>query len=322
MEHFKYNIRGKSEKKIQSLKKQLEANKLQLSWERENYEKALKEEREMHKSDLQEEMLRHAKKEEEMQRDLAETKKMLVEQQKKLEVNLTRYISCLKAFRRKHKQMVTQETQTEPELTQAFVSSTESEYDGKDCDVPDHSISRAWGEVAEEVKAAEENARRISLILAQEVERWMEGRTQQGEGKLREELRRQYEAVAEDMELTQETTPDMLEDLEKPSDDPEEGDGLISKSSSGTTSGSTSRSSDNSDRKSKTREGKTSDDEEHFAGGSILSSINSREQKYLAREWCTTKHDDMCSNSRGKKRKRKLFSDKQGPQLFAPVYDK
>ena len=295
---------------------------MQLSWERENYEKALKEEREMHKSALQEEMLRHAKKEEEMQRDLAETKKMLVEQQKKLEVNLTRYISCLKAFRRKHKQMATQETQTEPELTQAFVSSTDSEYDGKDCDIPNHSISKAWGEVAKEVKAAEENAKRISLILAGEVGRWMEGRTQQGEGKLREELRRQYEAVAEDMELTQETTPDMLEDLDEPSDNAEEGDGLISRSPSGTTSGSRSRSSDNSDRKSKTREGKTSDDEEHFARASILSSVNSRERKYLAREYCTTKHYDTSSNGRGKKRKRKLFSDKQGPQLFAPVYDK
>ena len=296
---------------------------MQLSWERENYEKALKEEREMHKSDLQEEMLRHAKKEEEMQRDLAETKKMLVEQQKKLEVNLTRYISCLKAFRRKHKQMATQETQTEPELTQAFVSSTDSEYDGKDCDVPNNSITRAWGEVAKEVKAAEENAKRISLILAGEVERWMEGRTQQGEGKLREELRRQYEAVAEDMEVTQETTPDMLEDLDEHSDNAEEEDGLISRSPSDTTSGSRSQSSDNSDRKSKTREGKTSDDEEHFEKrASILYSFNSREQKYLAREWCTTKHYDTSSNGRGKKRKRKLFSDKQGPQLFAPVYDK
>ena len=296
---------------------------MQLSWERENYEKALKEEREMHKSDLQEEMLRHAKKEEEMQRDLAETKKMLVEQQKKLEVNLTRYISCLKAFRRKHKQMATQETQTEPELTQAFVSSTDSEYDGKDCDVPNNSITRAWGEVAKEVKAAEENAKRISLILAGEVGRWMEGRTQQGEGKLREELRRQYEAVAEDMEVTQETTPDMLEDLDEHSDNAEEEDGLISRSPSDTTSGSRSQSSDNSDRKSKTREGKTSDDEEHFEKrASILYSFNSREQKYLAREWCTTKHYDTSSNGRGKKRKRKLFSDKQGPQLFAPVYDK
>ena len=295
---------------------------MQLSWERENYEKALKEEREMHKSALQEEMLRHAKKEEEMQRDLAETKKMLVEQQKKLEVNLTRYISCLKAFRRKHKQMATQETQTEPELNQAFVSSTDSEYDGKDCDIPNHSISRAWGEVAKEVKAAEENAKRISLILAGEVGRWMEGRTQQGEGKLREELRRQYEAVAEDMELTQETTPDMLEDLDEPSDNAEEEDGLISRSPSNTTSGSRSQSSDNSDRESNPREGKTSDDEEHFARASILSSVNSRERKYLARECCTTKHYNTSSNGRGKKRKRKLFSDKQGPQLFAPVYDK
>ena len=296
---------------------------MQLSWERENYEKALKEEREMHKSALQEEMLRHAKKEEEMQRHLVETKKMLVEQQKKLEVNLTRYISCLKAFRRKHKQMATQETQTEPELTQAFVSSTDSEYDGKYCGIPNHSISRAWGEVAKEVKAAEENAMRISLILAGEVERWMEGRTQQGEGKLREELRRQYEAVAEDMELTQETTPDMLEDLDEPSDNAEEEDGLISRSPSDTTSGSRSQSSDNSDRESNPREGKTSNDEEHFEKrASILSSVNSREQKYLAREWCTTKHYDTSSNGRGKKRKRKLFSDKQGPQLFAPVYDK
>ena len=55
----------------------MKAAKLQISLEREKYEKALEEDREKFKNDRQEKRSRHAKKEEEKQNKLAETKKML-----------------------------------------------------------------------------------------------------------------------------------------------------------------------------------------------------------------------------------------------------
>ena len=144
-----------------------------------------------------------------------------LELQKKLKLNLTRYISCLKKFRHwqrqtsrtqapklftkgdsiscqsketqteetqinetqiekiqikgnNTKETQTKETQTEPEPDQGFVSSREIEQDSKDADIPNESKALRKAH-QEEKEASKKNAwRRISLILDEEVQSFLE----------------------------------------------------------------------------------------------------------------------------------------------------
>ena len=176
------------EAKIQSREKELEATKLELSAEKEKYEKTLKEEIERHK----EEILKHSKKEVDMQDlifryeyELAQTKKRLADEQRKQKKNLKKYINVLKEFHLKHRQILkaeghdidqgvpietqTKGTQTDPD----FVSSTEKEHEIKDDTRPDEAFARG------EKRAAGENVEKLKRMMEKEL---------QQEGKPKEDL--------------------------------------------------------------------------------------------------------------------------------------
>ena len=153
------------EAKIQSREKQLEATKLELSAEKEKYEKTLKEEIKRHKEEMNLEILKHSKKEVDMQDlifkyeyELAETKKRLADEQRKQKKNLKKYINVLKEFHLKHRQIlkaeghdidqgVPIETQTKETLTDPdFVSSTVIKDDTR----PDEAFARGENRAARE----------------------------------------------------------------------------------------------------------------------------------------------------------------------------
>ena len=142
-----------------------------------------------------------------------------LELQKKLKLNLTSYISCLKKFRHWHRQTLrtqaqnlftkgdsissqsketqteiqikgtntketqTKETQTEPEPDQGFVSPREIEQESKDDYIPNEEKAR--GKAQERKEASKKNAwRRISLILDEEVQSFLEENPSYDEGRL------------------------------------------------------------------------------------------------------------------------------------------
>ena len=305
------------EAKIQSREKQLEATKLELSAEKEKYEKTLKEEIKRHKEEMNLEILKHSKKEVDMQDlifkyeyELAETKKRLADEQRKQKKNLKKYINVLKEFHLKHRQILkaeghdidqgvpietqTKETQTDPD----FVSSTEIKDDTR----PDEAFARG------ENRAARENSEKLKRIM--------------------------------EKDLQQEGTP--KEDLDIPGDDSQEDKRSHSRSNSRSSSRSNSRSCSWSRSRSRsrslswyeeydsdTKQGSVSgdddnygddddDDEDDMVGASILSP----QPECLAEHTVQKATSDVSLNDRGRKRKRQLFNESPGPQLFAQMYDK
>ena len=64
--------------------------------------------------------------------------------------------------------------------------------------------------------------------------------------------------------------------------------------------------------------GDDNDDDDDMVGASILSP----QPECLAEQTVEKATSDVSLNDRGRKRKRQLFNESPGPQLFAPLYEK
>jgi len=140
-------------------------------------------------------------------------------------------------------------------------------------------------------------------------------------------------------DLQQEGTP--KEDLDIPSDDSQEDKGSHSSSNSRSSSRSCSWSRSRSRSRSlswyeeydsDTKQGNASDDDDgddndddngdddndDVVGASILSP----QPECPAEQNVEKATSDVSLNDRGRKRKRQLFNESPGPQLFAPMYEK
>ena len=140
-------------------------------------------------------------------------------------------------------------------------------------------------------------------------------------------------------DLQQEGTP--KEDLDIPGDDSQEDKGSHSRSNSRSSSRSNSRSCSWSRSRSRSRSlswyeeydsdtkhgsvsgdddnnGDDDDDDDRMVRASILSP----QPECLAEHTVQKATSDVSLNDRGRKRKRQLFNESPGPQLFAQMYDK